>query len=227
LSKSDLRRKKRTRNGDPCRVLWGKGWDLVAGTERHEDSQDIPEEEGDTREEPKRGGDVLVRAVVMNDVAGLVEDGASGEEDHGPGEPDAQIEAHEDRGNDEADGNEGSDFQHSAEEGEVLFRGEGDEGEACKESEGDEAGLANEIAPGQHACARSNEEEGQEDDGFGDDIETEAGVLHATAGVGGGPLIGKPGGSHEEAEDDEPRESSLKHAEDGVIDPGNTEKSGF
>ena len=53
---------------------------LVAG---YEDLEDVPEEERDAGEEAEGGRDVLVGAVVVDDVAGGVEDRTTGEEDHG------------------------------------------------------------------------------------------------------------------------------------------------
>lgn len=49
----------------------------------HKDPQDIPEEEGYTGKKPERCSDILIRIVVMNDVAGAVEDRSGSENNHG------------------------------------------------------------------------------------------------------------------------------------------------
>ena len=53
---------------------------------------------------------MLVWVVVVNDVAGLIENGPSGKENHGSTEPSAEIESSKNGYDDQSDSDESGDF---------------------------------------------------------------------------------------------------------------------
>jgi len=171
--------------------------------------EDVPEHEGYGCEELQRCGYVFVFGEVAEDFGGVVEDGGSGQTYHGDGEKGAELESEDNASDDSQQGHHESPFDESTEEGEIFAGVEGDGGESGESCEGNKGGTLD----GAGGFDISYIEEGDEDDGFGQDEQTQRSVL-GTFGFGVmGSATGEPADDDESAEDKEPTdtEHSLGH----------------
>ena len=107
--------------------------------------QDVPEEQHHGREERERCGDVLVRPVVVQDVRGVVEDVATGEDDHRHREPHAQTEAEDHSAKDCAQRGESNDPQDPTQPGEVGFGEEDKRRQADEDQSGHQRRCGNHV----------------------------------------------------------------------------------
>ncbi len=160
---------------------------------------------------------------MVHHVGGVVQDVARHQHDHGGGEKDAEVKTDEDRDYNQTKGDQAADGQDWRQEGKVLARHEDRDRQTAKRGQGEDAGR------GDYAIAelRCNDEQRQEDDGFGDDVEGEAAVLQGARGLRPRPILGKPGSPHKGSQDKQPTEARSAQQALNDIERNSVDEYGF
>ena len=155
---------RKTPAGDPADVssyCVRSAENLVAAPEDHENSQDVEEEHRHAGKEAERGGNILLSAVVVDDVTGAPENRGGSQKDHRAREEKAKAEAHEEGEHDGDDSYEEADLDNPPEEGEVLLGGEGNKGQSGEHGSCDHSGLSDQIRSIEELGAGRDEENGK------------------------------------------------------------------
>lgn len=99
---------------------------FLSSRRTHHDLQNIPEQQRDAGKERQRRGDVLVGAVLVQDVRRIIKNSAARKRDHQKGEQIADVEAEQNTRDDKAEREKKADCQDWREKRKIFSRKEND-----------------------------------------------------------------------------------------------------
>ena len=158
---------------------------------------------------------MLVSLEGVLDLVGLVKDHRGHQDNHRDGEPGAEAQAGDGSDNHDSDGGEATEDDGDLQEREVEVRHEHQGGEAGDHTRGDDASREEDAAGVPLRGKDDVTDEGDEDQGFQDDVQTQTSILGTTRGSVEGQRLGHGGGAPE-GEHDEQDAPSAQRADHGA-----------